>query len=82
MYVHVTVWVNVYHTPSTLSAGPQLAVFAGIVKQLLGDAQQRIVFRAQVQFMSCYRYVVQQNIMHYWLLYTYVHSIGIVLLCT
>ena len=29
-------------------SGQELAVFGTVVRQLLGDAQQRIVFRAQV----------------------------------
>ena len=37
--------------------GAELAVFGSIVRQLLGDAQQRIVFRAQVSrrgsFATC-----------------------------
>lgn len=35
-----------------LLAGEELAVFGVVVRQLLGDAQQRIVFRAQVSSTS------------------------------
>ena len=42
----------------SLFAGQELAVFGTVVRQLLGDAQQRIVFRAQVSSIhSCYRLV-------------------------
>ena len=33
-------------------AGKELGVFGNVVRQLLGDAQQRIVFRAQVSKLS------------------------------
>ena len=48
MYTRHVYYINYMYIIYSLFAGTELAVFGNIVRQLLGDAQKRIVFRAQV----------------------------------